>query len=78
AINVTLDPALNKMFIVNQDAFNCLDTLKDSEGRYLLQPDLPAPSGKSLFSSPVEVVSNCLLASRGTQAIPTYPIIVGD
>ncbi|EAG6226358.1 phage major capsid protein [Listeria monocytogenes] len=78
AINVTLDPALNKMFIVNQDAFNWLDTLKDSEGRYLLQPDLTAPSGKSLFSLPVEVVSNSLLASKGTQANPKYPIIVGD
>ncbi|EJD7581926.1 phage major capsid protein [Listeria monocytogenes] len=78
AINVTLDPALNKMFIVNQDAFNWLDTLKDSEGRYLLQPDLTAPSGKSLFSLPVEVVSNSLLASKGTQTNPKYPVIVGD
>lgn len=30
--NVTLDPALSKMWLVNQSGFNYLDTLKDSEG----------------------------------------------
>ncbi|HAA4734135.1 TPA_asm: phage major capsid protein [Listeria monocytogenes] len=77
-VNVTLDPALTKMFIVNQDSFNWLDTLKDADGRYLLQPDLTAPSGKSLFTHPVQVVSNTLLSSKGTQANPKFPIIVGD
>ncbi|MEZ0117820.1 UNVERIFIED_ORG: HK97 family phage major capsid protein [Heyndrickxia coagulans] len=76
--NVDLDPALNKKVLVNQSAFNYLDTLKDADGRYLLQPDLRAQSGKSLFGVEVIVVSDALLANGGTQAAPKYPIIVGD
>ncbi|WP_313469501.1 phage major capsid protein [Lysinibacillus sp.] len=73
--NVTLDPALNKMVIVNQDTFNYLDTLKDADDRYLLQPDVTAASGYSLFGNPVVVISNKLLPSP---AVGTYPMIMGD
>ncbi|MGG4040664.1 phage major capsid protein [Bacillus smithii] len=76
--NVDLDPALNKQVIVNQSAYNYLDTLKDVDGRYLLQPDLKAQSGKSLFGAEVIVVSDSLLPNGGTQSSPKYPIIVGD
>jgi HK97 family phage major capsid protein len=76
--NVDLDPALNKQVIVNQSAFNYLDTLKDVDGRYILQPDLKASSGKSLLGAEVIVVSDALLANGGTQSSPKYPIIVGD
>lgn len=73
--NVTLDPALNKTAIVNQDTFNYLDTLKDNDGRYILQPDVTAASGYSLFGNPVVVVSNKLFA---TPKVGTYPMIIGD
>ena len=59
--NIELDPALSLSVIVNQDAFNYLDTLKDSQGRYLLQPSITAPSGKQLFGAPVIVVANKVL-----------------
>lgn len=73
--NVSLDPALNKMVIINQSGFNHLDTLKDSDGRYLLQPDVTAPTGKSLFGNPVVMVSDKLLANP---VDGTYPLIIGD
>ena len=73
--NVELDPALNKMVIVNQDTFQYLDTVKDKEGRYLLQPDVTAPSGFSLFGNPVVVVSNKLFAPNTKD---TLPMIMGD
>lgn len=73
--NVTLDPALDKMWLVNQSAFNYLDTLKDSEGRYLLQPDVTAPSGFAILGAPVAVISNSLLADNSDG---TYPMICGD
>lgn len=73
--NVELDPALNKMVIVNQDTFQYLDTVKDKEGRYLLQPDVTAPSGFSLFGNPVVVVSNKLFAPTTKD---TLPMIMGD
>jgi len=73
--NIELDPALSLSVIVNQDAFNYLDTLKDSEGRYLLQPSITAPSGKQLFGAPVIVVANKVLP---TDKVGTYRIIIGD
>lgn len=57
-INVQLDPELDIKLLVNQDAYNYLDTLKDVEGRYLLQPSLSAPSGKQFAGHDVIVVSN--------------------
>lgn len=73
--NVDLDPALDKEVILNQSAFNHFDTLKDADGRYILQPDVTAASGKSLFGLPVVVVSDTLLANPKAG---TYPIIIGD
>ncbi|EHS2293257.1 Phage capsid protein [Enterococcus faecalis FL2] len=59
-INVQLDPELDIKLLVNQDAYNYLDTLKDAEGRYLLQPSLSAPSGKQFSGHDVIVASNKL------------------
>ena len=73
--NVTLDPALNKMWLVNQSGFNYLDTLKDSEGRYLLQPNPTAPSGFTLFGAPVVMISDKLMANNSDG---TFPMIAGD
>lgn len=73
--NVTLDPALDKMVILNQSGFNYLDTLKDNDGRYILQPDVTAPSGRSLFGMPVVLVSNKILADT---EVGVYPMIIGD
>lgn len=73
--NVVLDPALNKMVVLNQSGYNHLDTLKDTQGRYLLQPDVTAPTGKSLFGMPVVLVSDKLFANPKAG---TYPMIIGD
>lgn len=73
--NVTLDPALSKTWVVNQNGFNFLDTLKDNEGRYLLQPDVTAPSGFSLLGAPVMVISNTILPDNSDG---TSPVLVGD
>lgn len=73
--NVDLDPALDKSVITNQSGFNWLDTLKDSDGRYILQPSISAPSGKSLFGSDVIVVSDNLFANSKAGA---FPMVIGD
>ncbi|WP_367294096.1 phage major capsid protein [Levilactobacillus brevis] len=73
--NVTLDPALSKMWLVNQSGFNYLDTLKDSEGRYLLQPNPTSPSGFTLLGAPVVMISDKLLANN---ADGTFPMVAGD
>lgn len=73
--NVTLDPALDKLFLVNQSGFNALDTMKDSEGRYLLQPNPTAPSGFTLLGAPVVMISDKVLPNN---ADGTFPMICGD
>lgn len=73
--NVQLDPALNKSVVVNQDAYNFLDTLKDGENRPLLQPNPTQETAKMLFGAPVIVVSNKLAA---TPAKSIGFVFVGD
>ncbi|EDN8811027.1 phage major capsid protein [Listeria monocytogenes] len=73
--NVELDPALNKSVVVNQDAYNYLDTLKDGENRPLLQPNPTQETAKTLFGSPVIVVSNKLAP---TPAKSIGFVFVGD
>lgn len=78
-LNVDLDPAisLTSGIVTNQDGFNFLDKLKDSEGRYLLQPNPLNPTQKLLFAHPVTVVSNKYLPSA-TSPKKVAPIIVGS
>lgn len=73
--NVELDPALNKMWLVNQSGFNYLDTLKDNEGRYLLQPNPTAASGFSLFGAPVVMISDTVMSNNSDGS---FPMIAGD
>lgn len=75
AFNVDLDPALNKMIITNQGGYNYLDTLKDSEGRYMLQTDPTAPTGSALLGAPIVVVPSTLLPDEKDGSLPLF---VGD
>jgi HK97 family phage major capsid protein len=79
ALNVQLDPVFRytSSVITNQDGFNWLDTLKDSNGNYLLQPSVSSPTGKQLFGVPIVMVSNKDLPSDTTSGVKA-PIIIGD
>ncbi|KAF0551188.1 phage major capsid protein [Pediococcus acidilactici] len=59
--NVDLDPSLEKMIIVNQTSFDYLDTLKDTDGRYLLQYSVADPTQSTLFGSKIVVVPDTVL-----------------
>lgn len=59
--NVDLDPSLEKMIIVNQTSFDYLDTLKDTDGRYLLQFSVADPTESTLFGAKVVVVPDTVL-----------------
>ncbi|MCL9637726.1 phage major capsid protein [Bacillus zanthoxyli] len=84
--NVELDPAiaLSSGVLTNQDGFNWLDKQKDSDGKYILQPNPVTATQKLLFGRyPVTVVSNKVLKSgyEGTVEAPTahkYPFYMGD
>ncbi|WP_439424786.1 phage major capsid protein [Oenococcus alcoholitolerans] len=66
-INVSLDPAYNKSLIASQSFYQYLDTLKDGNGRYLLQDSITSPSGKVVLGLPVLPVSDTLLGASGEE-----------
>ena len=64
-LNVNLDPAYNVSFVVSQSFYQKLDTLKDKNGRYLLQDSIVSASGKAFLGHPVFVVSDTTLGAAG-------------
>ena len=64
-LNVDLDPAYNVSFVVTQSFYQKLDTLKDKNGRYLLQDSIVSASGKAFLGHPVFVVSDTTLGATG-------------
>ncbi|MDY8146836.1 phage major capsid protein [Lactiplantibacillus plantarum] len=75
AKNTKLDPSLQPVVVVNQSAFNWLDTQKDSEGRYLMSEDIQAPTGRSLFGLPVVELSDAVLPNA---AAGQFTMFIGD
>lgn len=79
--NILLDPAiaLGACVVTNQDGYNWLDTLKDKDGKYIMQPDPTKPMGTLLFGKyPVRKVSNKTLPSVAAEGGYKTPIICGD
>lgn len=77
AFNVTLDPIFldNTKVLTNQDGFNVLDSLKDKNGNYLLQPVLNDPTKRTLLGKEVIVLPNTHLPNEAANKFPLY---VGD
>ncbi|MOA26931.1 Phage capsid family protein [compost metagenome] len=75
--NVTLDPAiaLSSGVLTNQDGFNWLDKLKDTDGKYVLQPDPTNKTKRLLFGVyPLTVVTNKVLKTVSNKV----PFYLGD
>lgn len=80
AVNITLGQAYKNSakIITNDDGLNYLDTLKDENGRYLLNPD-PTDSSKLTLRCgnvvlPIKVLPNKILKTVDNKV----PMIVGD
>lgn len=84
--NVNLDPAIvvTSGILTNQNGFNWLDKLKDSDAKYVLQSNPTNLTQKLLFGVyPVTVVSNKVLPSKGVgstgeETAWKHPFICGD
>ncbi len=79
--NVLLDPAiaLGAGVVVNQDGYNWLDSLKDKDGKYILQPDPTKPTSALLFGKyPVKKISNKTMPSTVAEGGFKAPIVCGD
>ena len=64
-LNVDFAPAYDVAFVVSQSFYQILDTLKDGNGRYLLQDSITAVTGKVLLGKPVFVLSDEILGASG-------------
>ena len=84
--NVKLDPAIaaSSAVITNQSGYNYLDKIKDSQGKYILQPDVADKTKTMLFGVyPVMKVSNKVLKNAevsGGSGVTAYkyPVYMGD
>lgn len=63
-MNVAIDPAYSVGIVATQSFFNFYDKLKDTTGRYLLQPDVQSPSGKSFEGKTITVVRDTDLGDK--------------
>lgn len=80
ALNVTLGSAFKatSKIVTNDDGLQYLDTLKDGNGRYILQADPITPMSMWLCAGatkvPVEVIPNSDMPTTGNKV----PFIIGD
>lgn len=67
--DVMLDEAYNRAFFMSRSMFHYLNTLKDSDGNYVLQPDITSPSGKSLFGWNIIRLNDTLIGDYNGQLV---------
>ncbi len=73
-LNVDLNPAYNAKFVVSQSFFNAIDTMKDAQGRYLLQQDITVASGYKLFGREVIIFEDTVIGTTAGDKVA----FVGD
>lgn len=64
-INIKLDPGYDRQIICTQSFYQKLDTLKDGNGRYLLQDSIINTAGNTVLGMNVTVVRDDLLGVNG-------------
>ena len=72
--NTGFDQAYNLSWVVTKSAYNALDLLKDTTGRPLLQEEIGAATGTTLFGKPLEVVEDT--AFGGAEGVKQ--LFIGD
>lgn len=65
AFNTGLSNYKDKMWVVTESFYNAVDTLQDSNGRFLLQDSIASASGVTLFGAPIIVVPDTELGADG-------------
>ncbi|MER0468106.1 phage major capsid protein [Bacillus cabrialesii subsp. cabrialesii] len=73
-LNVDLKQAYKRNIVMTSSAFQFLDTLKDKNGQYILQPNITSPSGSVLFSNSFTVVDDDLLGAKAGDMV----MFIGD
>lgn len=78
--NTSVDPAIRStsMFLTNTSGFDILSTVKDAEGRYLMQPSVTNPEVYMIGGKPVVEIADRWLPDVGTKDAPAHPLYFGD
>jgi len=80
--NIHLDPVFETTSIVltNQEGFNYLDQMKDSDGKYVVQPDPVKATRKLLFGTdPIVIIpSRTLPVVEDVEGKKLAPMYIGD
>lgn len=63
--NVSLDPAYNIAYVVSQSFYQYMDTVKDGNGRYMLQDSIISPTGKVFSGKTLFVVNDLAFGGEG-------------
>lgn len=69
AFNKLVNYGSDRVIILSVSAFNAIDSLKDGEGRYYVQPNVTAPSGSTLFGAPIVITADETLGNAGDASI---------
>lgn len=62
--NKKLDRAYDRMIIASASFYHAIDTLKDKQGRYLLQEDIKSPTGYVFLGMPIDVINDEFLGAE--------------
>lgn len=62
--NKDIKKVYNAKAVISSSLYNELDTLKDNDGRYLLQTDITVASGKRLFGKEVVVLDDDMIGTN--------------
>lgn len=80
--NVTLDPAIaaSSIVLTNQDGFNWLDTQKNSDGDYIMEPDVTDKTKQMLFGvyRVIRVSNKVLKTDVSAGTTHKLPFYIGD
>lgn len=63
-LNTVISSVYNKVLVVSDSLYNALDKVKDTTGRYQLQPDPTSPTGMSFSGRPIVTVPDDVIAER--------------
>ena len=68
-IDVDFDPAYQLQLMVTQSFYNAVNKMKNSDGDYLLQPNVASATGKMFLGLPMTIIADDVLGTAAGQKV---------
>lgn len=68
-IDVDFDPAYQLQLLVTQSFYNAVNKMKNSDGDYLLQPNVASATGKMFLGLPMTIIADDVLGTAAGQKV---------